>query len=970
MSKVVLQGEVSVRKVQDRRFLAGTVWKKRYCVLESFSSPSPSSHINVFKLDGKGPKRGTPPSEVIALNGTSQVIREPTKDGKRVVHLITDVGQNRISKSLLFDTVEDEIKWSAEIARVIGLQGGVSPSTDEAALLEAVRKHNASLKAAGKDNREGSVDSWQSANGVSDDVHEFLTPNIPHKVGLLKAASVQDVSTTQNQQQTLFGSPSISGKQLVTPLPGRPPLSDAKSFGGPLKAPALRKASTTSAEFAGRKESSSSPPRIDTAQHNELKSAAAAADSGENKSVAATAADKQISAGSDRVSTATSAVKSPAALHAAAGAAAIDAGPSKGSKPPTDGGGSLVGAATVISADSPAPQAREVARSADYLMTDTGLGTTLEFGANTTARVPLPVWEVPSSPSIKGIGRVTAASTALPAPSSAAPVQFSTSAPAAAVVEQSAAHLGGSRGLGGPRVAVSSSLGGEDSGRRKQPPHASASAPPKDAAFSLGSSPARLGGRTYRSAGDASAIERHGGTGLGGSGSSVASTSIGGGPAESPPPLLRGAGAGGVGEAPPHGLESVSRPGGVGSEPPRHRVGLSVSDLEVDALIALNRELNAAMELQEQQALAESTALKDAIAERNRKVESLTARVEAAESRVAQSEDAQEDLQDQLQRSEQENQDLRSRIGDLELSLRQRDDEQPADGNNSGAVIGALSTERQRVAELTQAVASLESSLQASETELESLRRLWRNSKAAGGDLQETVSGLQAQLKAKEKELDRAERGLQEERLLVDELRSRLRASLLSSSDLEQRLSSEIEEEMAHESRRLMQLEQERSALVAIVDQCKAEVGVLTKESDDLKAKLAVKDMYIAALSKESQEAKIAHLEKELSAARSDLIALDAQKGKLGEELDALQQALFDEKSKSIGLGEEALMLRSQLRQREAGIESAQEEAAKKTRHLSAEVAQLVRAVAIRLALHVYIYIYIYVYICMHIYMR
>lgn len=108
---IVLAEETGVRKVQSRRFLAGVVWKTRYCVLRR-------DHISTLSIYKNAAAITDVPMDIITINHAAKVVNA-FDGGRRILHVISENGGGMVTKELAFDTADKESRWASEIQAII-----------------------------------------------------------------------------------------------------------------------------------------------------------------------------------------------------------------------------------------------------------------------------------------------------------------------------------------------------------------------------------------------------------------------------------------------------------------------------------------------------------------------------------------------------------------------------------------------------------------------------------------------------------------------------------------------------------------------------------------------------------------------------------------------------------------------------------------------------------------------------------
>lgn len=108
---MLLEADMAVRKVQSRRFLAGVVWKRRHCILRRDS-------ICTFSIYKNAAAAGEVPMDILPIDGATTTLNE-NQNGKRILHLTSESSGVSITKSLAFDSPEDEAQWTAAIKEIV-----------------------------------------------------------------------------------------------------------------------------------------------------------------------------------------------------------------------------------------------------------------------------------------------------------------------------------------------------------------------------------------------------------------------------------------------------------------------------------------------------------------------------------------------------------------------------------------------------------------------------------------------------------------------------------------------------------------------------------------------------------------------------------------------------------------------------------------------------------------------------------
>jgi chromosome segregation ATPase len=354
------------------------------------------------------------------------------------------------------------------------------------------------------------------------------------------------------------------------------------------------------------------------------------------------------------------------------------------------------------------------------------------------------------------------------------------------------------------------------------------------------------------------------------------------------------------------------------SEAPPNQDEYSLYALELDALKQMNGELNSALLAQEKKFALETSNMSSKLRVLYENEALLKARCEGLEKERT------EWLATEARLSKQ--------VVDLTADVEQRRRE-----------AGAMSAPTAQVdSDHASVVSTLTAELTAARNDIVRLKNELDEERVKRVALESKSASYEETLRMREAELKEAESAVSDYKSQLDELRHRLRGSLNSKMDLQSRLSAEMHEELMGDTVRMLSVEKEKAGLEASLEICRNELHKLTKDNEDLKAKLTLKEMYLTALSKESQEGKIKFLEDELLHLRNEIPGIEAQKRRLADELEASQKSLFEERSKSISLNEDCLSLRSQLRQKESELAVAESDASNRTRHLTLEISRLV----------------------------
>jgi predicted nucleic acid-binding Zn-ribbon protein len=346
----------------------------------------------------------------------------------------------------------------------------------------------------------------------------------------------------------------------------------------------------------------------------------------------------------------------------------------------------------------------------------------------------------------------------------------------------------------------------------------------------------------------------------------------------------------------------------------------SLYALELDALKQMNGELNDALLVQEKKFALETSNMSSKLRILSENEALLKAKCDGLERERA------EWLATKALLSKQ----VIDLTGDAEKLRRE----------NAGAVSGPAAA--QVDSEHASVVRTLNAELTAARSETGRLKAELDEERVKCVALESKSVTIEETLRMREEELRDAELAVSDYKNQLDELRQRLRGSLSSKLDLQSRLSAEMHEELKGDTARMLSVEKEKAGLEASLAICRDELHILSKDNEDLRAKLTLKEMYVTALSKESQEGKIKYLEDELAHLRQEMPNIEAHKRRLADELGASQQSLFDERSKLLSLNEDCISLRSQLRQKESELSIVESDASNRTRHLTSEITRLV----------------------------
>lgn len=218
MAKVILEGEVAVRKVQSRRFLAGAVWKNRYCVLGLDNVYT----LAIYKSAAAFVVRDQP-IDSLRIDNTTKVVNE-TDNGKKIMHIMNESGGILTVKTFAFDSSEKELEWISGIRAIIERNTAETNEQVPAVPLDpAVSREHTPLTSTVPENADPLLYSGASRSSqVTESPPEHTPSNqstairsadigLPEQVPSLRALPIRDSkSALQHAASTIEDKKSIS----------------------------------------------------------------------------------------------------------------------------------------------------------------------------------------------------------------------------------------------------------------------------------------------------------------------------------------------------------------------------------------------------------------------------------------------------------------------------------------------------------------------------------------------------------------------------------------------------------------------------------------------------------------------------------------------------------------------------------------------------------------------------------------